>query len=481
MWRRFMPIAIAIVLLTPFLVIWNVIISDAFPAPIFGGFTLTYSKRVRWASLSLFQMSLMLLAVSITVASTLVTLLKMRRLENRLKSSERTLCLASFYISAGFLAAALFQASLHAFSYFAFVGITAASTDLFYFLQGFSFDVLNVGSPIVMLFLSAQLRYHVIPVKMMVSRKATVVSVTSIWRRMMPFTAAIIALSPLLVIWNIIISDVFPASSFGGFGVAYSKRVPWASLSLFHLVFMLLAVSITVASTLSYFAFFFVPGTNVGIFYFLQGFSFDVLNVGSPVVMLSLSAQLRYHVIPNWRRFVPYSLAIIVFSPLLVIWNVIISNVYPIPVFGGFTLTYTKRVRWASLSLFQMSLMLLAVSITVASTLVTLLKMRRLENRLKSSERTLCLASFYISAGFLAAALFQASLHAFCCFAFLNTTSALAIVYFLQYFVSDALNVGSPLVMLLLSAQLRNHVIRVKRSPATTSTISVSSAAAKCS
>ncbi|CAO4368907.1 unnamed protein product [Caenorhabditis nigoni] len=77
-------------------------------------------------------------------------------------------------MSAAFLSAAVFQ------SYFAFFNIAAASTDLIYFLQGFSFDILNVGSPIVMILISGQLRYHVIPVKRLAPKGSTVVSVSSI-------------------------------------------------------------------------------------------------------------------------------------------------------------------------------------------------------------------------------------------------------------------------------------------------------------
>ncbi|EGT51007.1 hypothetical protein CAEBREN_29259 [Caenorhabditis brenneri] len=176
-WRRFIPFSILIITLSPFLVIWNVIISTTFPVSIFGGFTLAYTKRVRWASLSLFQMTFMIISLVITVFTTSITLFKMRKLENRLKSSERTLCFASFYMSAAFFSAAVFQ------SYFAFFNIAAASTNLVYFLQSFAYDVLNVGSPIVMILISGQLRYHVIPVKQMAPKHSTVVSVSSVSRK----------------------------------------------------------------------------------------------------------------------------------------------------------------------------------------------------------------------------------------------------------------------------------------------------------
>ncbi|PIC41879.1 hypothetical protein B9Z55_009146 [Caenorhabditis nigoni] len=150
-WRQFIPFAIGIIVFSPFLVIWNVIISYTFPVSIFGGFTLAYSKKVRWASLSLFQMIFMMISLLITIFTTSITLYKMRKLENRLKSSERTLCFASFYMSAAFLSAAVFQ---------------------------------NVGSPIVMILISGQLRYHVIPVKRLAPKGSTVVSVSSVSRKL---------------------------------------------------------------------------------------------------------------------------------------------------------------------------------------------------------------------------------------------------------------------------------------------------------
>ncbi|UMM21985.1 hypothetical protein L5515_003429 [Caenorhabditis briggsae] len=154
MWKQFMPYAICLVLFSPFLFIWNIIISPKTPVYTFGGFYIGYDRVVIWATMTLFMLILRAITIVITAICTFVTVLRLTRMSKRLVSSERTLCVASFLISACFLGTA------GAESIFAFQ-VVRTSTNISYFLLPISWDILNVGTPIVMVLASSQLRKHV--------------------------------------------------------------------------------------------------------------------------------------------------------------------------------------------------------------------------------------------------------------------------------------------------------------------------------
>lgn len=131
-WKSFMKYAIALVILTPFLFIWNIIISKKLPVYTFGGFYIGYERVVIWVSLNtffakkkqlsdkhfsnklknfqatmtLFMLILRAITIVITAVCTFITVLRLTRMSKRLVSSERTLCIASFLISSCFLGTA---------------------------------------------------------------------------------------------------------------------------------------------------------------------------------------------------------------------------------------------------------------------------------------------------------------------------------------------------------------------------------------
>ncbi|CCD65202.1 Serpentine receptor class gamma-2 [Caenorhabditis elegans] len=153
-WKSFMKYAIALVILTPFLFIWNIIISKKLPVYTFGGFYIGYERVVIWATMTLFMLILRAITIVITAVCTFITVLRLTRMSKRLVSSERTLCIASFLISSCFLGTAAAE-SLFAFQ------VVRTSTSISYFLLPISWDILNVGTPIVMVMASSQLRRHV--------------------------------------------------------------------------------------------------------------------------------------------------------------------------------------------------------------------------------------------------------------------------------------------------------------------------------
>ncbi|CAI5444199.1 unnamed protein product [Caenorhabditis angaria] len=152
-WKKYLKIAIIITLLSPFLVIWNLFPSRVYILPSRGGFSPIYARYVKWASLSLFHLVYLTLAIIITIISTVITLTYLLMLPMRLKSAEKSLCFVNITISISFIINASFQ------SLFAFFTLFDAGT--LYILQFFGYDLLNLSSPIVLILISPQLREHI--------------------------------------------------------------------------------------------------------------------------------------------------------------------------------------------------------------------------------------------------------------------------------------------------------------------------------
>ncbi|CAI2347635.1 unnamed protein product [Caenorhabditis sp. 36 PRJEB53466] len=189
-------------------------------------------------------------------------------------------------------------------------------------------------------------------------------------------------------------------------------------------------------------------------FYSNQSF-YNLYSIDCALGILAMSFDLAFT--RNWAHRMRVMIVIIVLAPFAVIWNVAISDNWIIYENGGFAITYTRRVSWASLSRMQLSLIILTVLITMVTTTVTFYKMRTMKKRIKSSERALCLAAALISFGFLLEAVTQSV------FAFFKEKEWLAdVMGYIQFSTWDILNVGSPLVLLLVSHQFRAHVLSIR-------------------
>ncbi|EFO83555.1 CRE-SRG-4 protein [Caenorhabditis remanei] len=138
-WSHHMRKVIIFIMLYPFLLLWNVIISEKYLDYIFGGFVISYIKRVPWASLSRFQLTSFFFTFSITLISTGITLSKMCKLKKRLITGERHLCIATSWITVGFAIAMIAQA------HFAWFRGDHEWAQVFYIVQCVSFDILNFG------------------------------------------------------------------------------------------------------------------------------------------------------------------------------------------------------------------------------------------------------------------------------------------------------------------------------------------------
>ncbi|CAI5444195.1 unnamed protein product [Caenorhabditis angaria] len=154
-----------------------------------------------------------------------------------------------------------------------------------------------------------------------------------------------------------------------------------------------------------------------------------------------------------WKKYLKLSIIITIVSPTLVTWNLFLSRVYIFPLFGGFSFTYLRYIQWASLSQFQFIFISLAIIITIISTIITLVYLIMLPMRLKSAERTLCFANLTISMAFVIVAGFQ-SFFAF--FPLFHQDT----LYFLQFFGYDFLNLSSPIVIIVINPQLREHIFK---------------------
>ncbi|UMM21988.1 hypothetical protein L5515_003432 [Caenorhabditis briggsae] len=154
-----MCIMVFIIFAAPFLVIWNTLISRNYLGYLNGGFGITYEREVKWASLSLMQFTLVILTVLITMITTFITFYKLRNMKKRMKASERSLCIAAGLISMLFLFEAVTE------SLFAFFKDAPWLIDIMVYIMWSTWDFLIVGSPLVLLFVSSQFRYHVLGMK----------------------------------------------------------------------------------------------------------------------------------------------------------------------------------------------------------------------------------------------------------------------------------------------------------------------------
>ncbi|CAI5444193.1 unnamed protein product [Caenorhabditis angaria] len=201
--------------------------------------------------------------------------------------------------------------------------------------------------------------------------------------------------------------------------------------------------------------YFFEPSILLKVFYILPNYLRAAKSITQ--IMMSINrvscviSPISY--ISIWKKYLNISIIIILVSPIFVTWNLFLSRVYVIPIFGGFSYNYLKYVKWASLSQFQFLFLSLAILVTIISTIVTLTYLLMLPTRVKSAEKSLCFANFTISAAFTSVAAFQSL------FAFFSNFDA-TLLFSLQFFSYDFLNISSPIVIILINPQLREHIFK---------------------
>ncbi|CCD64198.1 Serpentine receptor class gamma-14 [Caenorhabditis elegans] len=156
-----------------------------------------------------------------------------------------------------------------------------------------------------------------------------------------------------------------------------------------------------------------------------------------------------------WRKSLKYVISAVFLIPFCADWNIAISRVYMQSTYGGFWVSYFKKVSWASQSRFQLVFIIIALSFTFICTAITLLK---LPERSKEIEKAISNATVIISIGFTFKVLFQIY-YSF----FFSYTDASSPVYGFSFLALDFLTVGSPIVMICVSRNLRTHIFKSKR------------------
>ncbi|CAI5445419.1 unnamed protein product [Caenorhabditis angaria] len=231
--------------------------------------------------------------------------------------------------------------------------------------------------------------------------------------------------------------------------------------------FYQLSIDITISRPTIYFTFL-CPYSNQYLSYprFASKFVFLSLNYSrlvKCVVQIILSLNRMSCVIAPvtytkfWFSKLKYIIIIIFLLPCLAVWNIAISRVYMISVFGGFGASYVRRISWASFGKFHLAFLCTALIVTIICTTITLYYLVMLPKRIRSSEKSLCICTVIISVGFFTSAIFHA-IYGFC------SECAGQIVYATHFFAYDFLNIGSPIVMLCMSPQLRRNILGVQKS-----------------
>ncbi|CAB3401968.1 unnamed protein product [Caenorhabditis bovis] len=109
-----------------------------------------------------------------------------------------------------------------------------------------------------------------------------------------------------------------------------------------------------------------------------------------------------------WHRWLRISLIFVAIFPCFLIWNVAISRTFMIPFYGGMMLYYSRTVSWASQSIFNSILIIIALLITIICSIITIIIVINRPKRVKQAEKSLFFATLAISSGFIFTAIFQA-------------------------------------------------------------------------
>ncbi|CAI2347639.1 unnamed protein product [Caenorhabditis sp. 36 PRJEB53466] len=166
-WQTRLRIVVFAILVYPFFIIWNVIISEKGLVSTFGGFSFEYERAVQWAALSLLTSVSLLVAVLIISLCSFVTVLRMQTLQNRLQKTERHVSVATVWTNFAFF---LIAASQVYFLFF-YGNVESAWRNFFYFLNDISYDVLDFEGVLVILIVP-KLRAHFVGRRVAAARGA---------------------------------------------------------------------------------------------------------------------------------------------------------------------------------------------------------------------------------------------------------------------------------------------------------------------
>ncbi|KAF1767118.1 hypothetical protein GCK72_007076 [Caenorhabditis remanei] len=366
MWMKRMKWLMVLIFVTPAATDWNLVISRVYMQPLFGGFASEYTRKVPWAKQSRFQLFFISVALFFTITCYSYTLHSLITLPNRIITAEKTLTIATAYVSIGYVVLAGMQ--------FFFAFFPYLLSDAFYAISTLAYDFLNVGSPVIMIMVTESLRHHVFR-----SKSATQQNQNS---------GDHVFLVGVMIVVN------------------HSKTCKFIIQSLL------------------------------------------VLNRMTCVMYPTSHIKM-------WMKRMKWLMVLIFVTPAATDWNLVISRVYMQPLFGGFASEYTRKVPWAKQSRFQLFFISVALFFTITCYSYTLHSLITLPHRIITAERTLTIATAYVSIGYVVLAGMQ---FFFAFFPYLLSDA----FYAISTLAYDFLNVGSPVIMIVVTESLRHHVFRSK-------------------
>ncbi|CAI5444378.1 unnamed protein product [Caenorhabditis angaria] len=156
-WSKYINLVIILNIFLPFGAIWILIISEVYPNPTYGGFSSNYNRAIDWATISRFQSLYLVISMFFTLIFTILTFYGLRKLAKRVHYLEKILCIVTFFITFGFIFVACLQ------FVWVFCWTCSENYPSLYMIQFLTYDFLNVGTPIVMVIINKQLRFHMFP------------------------------------------------------------------------------------------------------------------------------------------------------------------------------------------------------------------------------------------------------------------------------------------------------------------------------
>ncbi|CAD6197683.1 unnamed protein product [Caenorhabditis auriculariae] len=335
-----------------------------------------------------------------------------------------------------------------------------------------------------------------------------------IWDNYFWLCIAVIFAIPLAVTWNTSISKTYINNQFGGLSINYTRAVSWASLSNFTLIlcsitFFVITISTglilfglknvrppnipcdpsydTFVELLKYFiqAAYLIP-TLLANFLIIWSIMFS-LN-GNPfssnaffrLLAFDASISISYHLLELFL-FRPMVYITPLCRPLVSAFGYDVSSFsywFTAPYFLGAYLRAAKfTMQWflslnrmtcvilptvhqkASLSAFMLGLCTLTFIIIVSSTIITICGMISMPQRLKRTEKNLCVVAFVTGAVMIFLCICQAF--------FASESGAVdsklrRFIFPAQFLLIDIFIVSSPVMILSMSPALRKSVFRTK-------------------
>ncbi|CAI5444470.1 unnamed protein product [Caenorhabditis angaria] len=151
-WDKYIVLAMLLNFALPFGAIWSLIHSRVYGKSTFGGFYTSYKRAISWASLSRLQSICVTISIVLTLIFSTLTFWSLKNLSERAKNVEKMLCFVTFWLTGVFV----FISSIWYF--WALCSNCSWDNPWIFQWQLVSYDLMMLGTPIVMIIINRQLR-----------------------------------------------------------------------------------------------------------------------------------------------------------------------------------------------------------------------------------------------------------------------------------------------------------------------------------